>query len=90
MFLLQHPRRKRLRCIPGQDRHAGLPQNWPVIKRGRHLMHSASVHRIPRFERAGVPMYVIIPPSVSDEEAKAKFPQGFKTVLPYLRMTSVD
>ncbi len=33
---------------------------------------------------------VIIPPSVSDEEAKAKFPQGFKTVLSYLRMTSVD
>jgi len=33
---------------------------------------------------------VIIPPSVSDEDARAKFPQGFKTVLPYLRMTSVN
>jgi alkyl hydroperoxide reductase subunit AhpC len=29
---------------------------------------------------------VIIPPSVSDEQAKAKFPQGWKTLKPYLRM----
>lgn len=28
---------------------------------------------------------VIIPTSVSDEEAKAKYPQGFKTLKPYLR-----
>jgi len=33
---------------------------------------------------------VIIPPSVSDEDAKVRFPQGFKTVLPYLRTTRVD
>lgn len=33
---------------------------------------------------------VIIPPSVSDEEAKKKFPQGFVTLKPYLRMTKVD
>lgn len=32
---------------------------------------------------------VIIPPSVSDEDARAKFPQGFTTVLPYLRTTRV-
>lgn len=32
---------------------------------------------------------VIIPPSVSDEDAKVKFPQGFTTVLPYLRTTKV-
>jgi thioredoxin-dependent peroxiredoxin len=29
---------------------------------------------------------VIIPPSVSDEEAKAKFPGGWKTLKPYLRV----
>lgn len=29
----------------------------------------------------------IIVPSVSDEDAKAKFPAGFKTVKPYLRLT---
>ncbi len=29
---------------------------------------------------------VIIPPSVSDEQAKQKFPQGWKTVKPYLRV----
>jgi alkyl hydroperoxide reductase subunit AhpC len=29
---------------------------------------------------------VIIPPSVSDEQAKAKFPQGWKTLKPYLRV----
>lgn len=27
----------------------------------------------------------IIPPAVSDEDAKAKYPEGFETVLPYLR-----
>ncbi|MGF1527581.1 MAG: peroxiredoxin [Candidatus Competibacterales bacterium] len=31
---------------------------------------------------------VIIAPSLSDEEAKAKFPQGWKTLKPYLRMVS--
>jgi alkyl hydroperoxide reductase subunit AhpC len=30
---------------------------------------------------------VIIPPSVSDEDAKAKFPEGWKTLKPYLRVT---
>jgi hypothetical protein len=29
----------------------------------------------------------IIPPSISDEEAKEKFPAGFKTIKPYLRTT---
>ncbi|HEY2380190.1 MAG TPA: peroxiredoxin [Terriglobia bacterium] len=31
---------------------------------------------------------VIIPPAVSDEEAKKKYPQGFKTLKPYLRTVS--
>ena len=30
---------------------------------------------------------VVIPPSLSEADAKAKFPAGFKTVLPYLRLT---
>jgi alkyl hydroperoxide reductase subunit AhpC len=30
---------------------------------------------------------VIIPPSVTDEAAKAKFPKGWKTLRPYLRVT---
>lgn len=32
---------------------------------------------------------VIIPPSVTDEAAKTKFPQGFETIRPYLRFTNV-
>ena len=28
---------------------------------------------------------MIIPPAVSDEEAKKKYPDGFKTLKPYLR-----
>jgi alkyl hydroperoxide reductase subunit AhpC len=28
---------------------------------------------------------LIIPPAVSDEQAKEKYPQGFKTIKPYLR-----
>ncbi len=31
---------------------------------------------------------VIIPPAVSDEEAKAKFPAGWKTLKPYLRVVA--
>jgi hypothetical protein len=31
---------------------------------------------------------VIIPTSVSDEEAKKKYPQGYKTLKPYLRVVS--
>jgi thioredoxin-dependent peroxiredoxin len=31
---------------------------------------------------------VIIPTSVSDEDAKKKYPQGFKTHKPYLRTVS--
>jgi alkyl hydroperoxide reductase subunit AhpC len=31
---------------------------------------------------------VIIPTSVSDEEAKRKYPQGFKTLKPYLRVVA--
>jgi len=31
---------------------------------------------------------VIIPPSVSDEQAKAKFPKGWKTLKPYLRVVA--
>lgn len=32
---------------------------------------------------------VIIRPTVSDEDAKTKFPQGWETIKPYLRMTKV-
>lgn len=32
---------------------------------------------------------VIIPPSVSDEQAKDLFPQGFETIKPYLRTTKL-
>ncbi len=31
---------------------------------------------------------VIIPPSVTDEQAKTKFPQGWKTLKPYLRVVT--
>jgi thioredoxin-dependent peroxiredoxin len=30
---------------------------------------------------------VIIPTSISDEDAKTKFPQGWKALRPYLRVT---
>jgi hypothetical protein len=31
---------------------------------------------------------VIIPPAVSDEQAKQKFPNGWKTIKPYLRVVA--
>ena len=33
---------------------------------------------------------VIIPPSVSNDDAKTLFPQGWEEVRPYLRMTTTD
>jgi hypothetical protein len=30
---------------------------------------------------------VIISPALSDDEAKARFPKGFRTLKPYLRLT---
>ena len=30
---------------------------------------------------------VVIAPAISDEDAKVKFPKGFTTIKPYLRMT---
>ena len=30
---------------------------------------------------------IIIAPAISDEDAKAKFPKGWKTLKPYLRVT---
>ena len=33
---------------------------------------------------------VIIPPSISDADAAKMFPQGFETLKPYLRLTTVD
>lgn len=32
---------------------------------------------------------VIIPPSISNEEAKSLFPKGWKEIRPYLRMTKI-
>ncbi len=32
----------------------------------------------------------IIPPSVTDEEAQAKYPQGFETIRPYLRTVDIN
>ncbi len=34
--------------------------------------------------------HVIIVPSLSDEDAKARFPQGWKTLRPYLRVVDLD
>lgn len=34
--------------------------------------------------------YAIIPPSVSDADAQAKFPQGFETIRPYLRTVDIN
>jgi alkyl hydroperoxide reductase subunit AhpC len=33
---------------------------------------------------------VVIAPSISDSDAQVKFPQGFKTIKPYLRLTKIE
>ncbi|WP_425500355.1 peroxidase [Pontixanthobacter rizhaonensis] len=51
-------------------------------------MHDARQIATPADWRSGSD--VIIPPSISDEEAKPLFPQGWTTLRPYLRTTRVD
>lgn len=65
-------------------------RNFDEILRVIDALQLADVKRIatPADWRAGAE--VIIPPSISDEEAKPLFPQGWTTLRPYLRTTKVD
>lgn len=74
---------------------ASTGRNTDEVMRVVESLKRASEHRIatPADWKPGEP--VVISPSVSDEEAKKMFPQGFETAeLPskkgYLRFTQVD
>lgn len=65
-------------------------RNFDEILRVIDALQLADAKRIatPADWRSGAE--VIIPPSISDEEAKPLFPQGWTTLRPYLRTTKVD
>ena len=65
-------------------------RNFDEILRVIDALQLADAKRIatPADWRAGAE--VIIPPSISDEEAKPLFPQGWTTLRPYLRTTKVN
>lgn len=65
-------------------------RNFTEILRAIDALQASDKHGIatPADWSPGKP--VIIPPSVTNEVAKKKFPQGFEEVRPYLRFAEVD
>lgn len=64
-------------------------RNFDEILRVIDALQTADKHGIATPADWKVGGKVIIPPSVSNEEAKKKFPQGFEEVRSYLRFTNV-
>jgi peroxiredoxin (alkyl hydroperoxide reductase subunit C) len=64
-------------------------RNFDEILRVCDALQTADTHKIatPADWIPGQP--VIIPPSVSEDEAKAAFPQGYETLRPYLRKVTL-
>ena len=64
-------------------------RNFDEILRVIDALQMSDKHRIATPADWAVGKDVIIPPSIKDEEAKALFPQGWTTLKPYLRTTSI-
>src|SRR5216684_1973869 len=62
-------------------------RNFDEILRVIDSMQLTDGHRVATPVNWKVGQDVIIVPAVTDEEAKAKFPKGWKTLKPYLRLT---
>ena len=65
-------------------------RNFQEIKRLLMAMQTSDANKVatPADWRKG--KEAIIPPSMSDDDAKARFPQGFMTLRPYLRTVKID
>ena len=81
--------------VIGPDKKVKLTLTYPPST-GRNFLEILRVIdslQLTAYEKVATPADwkngedVVILPSVSDEEAKEKFPKGFKTIKPYLRMT---
>ncbi len=64
-------------------------RNFDEILRVIDALQTSDKHGVATPADWQVGKKVIIPPSVTNEEAKEKFPQGFDEVKPYLRYTDV-
>ncbi|MFT7679118.1 MAG: alkyl hydroperoxide reductase subunit AhpC [Planctomycetota bacterium] len=67
---------------------AATGRNFDEILRVVDALQLTSVHQVATPANWKDGEDVIIVPTVSDEEAKTKFPAGFKTIKPYLRTTA--
>jgi len=67
---------------------AGTGRNFDEVLRVVDSLQLTAQHQVATPANWSAGEDVIIVPTLSDEEAKAKFPAGFKTIKPYLRVTS--
>jgi len=63
-------------------------RNFPEILRVLDSMQLTAKHKVATPANWQNGDDVIILPAVSDDEAKAKYPDGWKTVKPYLRVVA--
>ena len=78
---------KRLRLTMTYPMNVG--RNFDEIIRVIDALQTADTHGIATPANWKKGDKVIIPPSVTNEVAKEKFPQGFDEVRPYLRYTTI-
>src|SRR5665213_780025 len=66
----------------------GTGRNFDEVLRVLDSMQLTAAHKVSTPVNWKPGDDVLIVPSVSDEEAKAKYPDGWKTLKPYLRVVS--
>ncbi|MCL4149032.1 UNVERIFIED_CONTAM: hypothetical protein GTU68_014796 [Idotea baltica] len=66
---------------------ASTGRNFDEVLRVLDSLQLTAVHQVATPANWNAGEDVIIVPTISDDEAKQKFPAGFKTIKPYLRVT---
>lgn len=78
---------KKIRLVMTYPMSVG--RNFDEILRVIDALQTGDAHRVATPADWTPGKDVIIPPSIKDDEAKTLFPQGWTTIRPYLRTTSV-
>ena len=69
------------------ERHRKCDRSAPGAHNEQPQLYTCGMH--PQVIQPKPGEKVIIPASVSDEDARKKYPQGFKTLKPYLRIVDI-